>query len=79
VACPIDVQDMEEKVPIKLDTVASRKSRKPDRVSSKINVWISMDKRGMNGYEIWMLMDKKGYMTGYERIIMDIFLGRTPR
>jgi hypothetical protein len=40
VAYPIDVQDMQEKILIKLDAAASQKSR--------INGWLSMDK---NGYE----------------------------
>jgi hypothetical protein len=37
----IDVQDMQDKVPIKLDAgaAASRNSQKPDPVSSRINVW----------------------------------------
>jgi hypothetical protein len=29
--------------------------------------WI---KRYMNGYKIWVLMDKKGYMPGYEGVIV---------
>jgi hypothetical protein len=57
VAYTIDVKDVQEKVPIKLGAAASRNSRKPDRVSSRINVWI---KRDMNGCKIWISMDKKG-------------------
>ncbi len=58
---PIDVhsvQDMQEKVQIKLGAAASSNSRKPDRVSSRINdQWIIRD---MNGYKIWILMDWLG-------------------
>jgi hypothetical protein len=39
-AYPIDVQDMQDKVPIKLDAAVSRYSRKPDQVSSRVNVRI---------------------------------------
>jgi hypothetical protein len=46
VAYTFDVQDMQEKVPIKLDAVASRNSRKQDQISSRINLLTSIDKKG---------------------------------
>ncbi len=42
-AYAIDVQDTQERVLIKLDAAASRKSQNSDRVSGRINGWISMD------------------------------------
>jgi hypothetical protein len=53
----MDVQDMQEKVPIKLDAAASRKIRNQDHGYQRIL-------RNINGYEIWISVDKKGCIAG---------------
>jgi hypothetical protein len=68
VAYPIDVQDMQEKDPIKLDAAASRKSKKP-RSSFQQDQWLDINGKKRifmdikSGYQ-WIKKEKSQDMKG---------------
>jgi hypothetical protein len=60
VAYPIDVQDMQEKILIKLDVVQAGRAETYIEFPAGSMAGYQWIKTDMNGYKIWISMEKKG-------------------